>query len=143
MSEHTIALGWNLPAPASKEELVEVLKDALLSVGRGDSFEGSITWSMPTDEPWLQDADFGLVARYRIGNLDGQGGLRAFTREVPEDQVAEINAQQLRMLSHGPAIPMAMALVQFIADLEDDERARRVITLQDIIDKAKECLPPE
>src|SRR4051794_22281331 len=92
-------LGWNVPAPADKEELISVLEDVLALIRADDSFEGTITWSMPTDEPWLTEvdedaiargvdrewarkptADFGLVARYRIGNSLGQGGLRAFTK---------------------------------------------------------------
>jgi hypothetical protein len=35
---------------------------------------------MPTDEPELEGADFGVLARYRIGNLDGQGSLRVFSK---------------------------------------------------------------
>jgi hypothetical protein len=71
--------GWNRLAPASQAELEDVLHDALERVIAGDSYEGTITWTMPTDEPELEHADFGLVARYRIGNLAGQGGLRVFT----------------------------------------------------------------
>ena len=72
--------GWNRPAPASLAELVDVLHDAYDRVAEGDSWEGTITWTMPTDEPELEGADFGLMARYRIGNRDGQGGLRVFTK---------------------------------------------------------------
>lgn len=72
--------GWNRPAPASTSELVRTLLDVVSRVHAGDSWEGTITYCMPTDEPELEGADFGLVARYRIGNLDGQGGLRVFTK---------------------------------------------------------------
>jgi len=72
--------GWNRPAPASTSELVRVLLDVVSRVHMGDSFEGTITYTMPTDEPELAGADFALVARYRIGNLDGQGGLRVFSK---------------------------------------------------------------
>jgi hypothetical protein len=80
-----MALGWNVPAPATKEEIIEVLKDALAHVEADDSFEGFITWVMPTDESWLQGERFGLMARYRVGNLQGQGGLRTFTKPRPEE----------------------------------------------------------
>lgn len=75
----TMPAGWNRPAPASLRELCDVLEDASERVGIGDSFEGTITWVMPTDEVELAGAEFGLVARYRVGNLDGQGGVRVFT----------------------------------------------------------------
>src|SRR4051794_117312 len=72
--------GWNVPAPCTQAELVSVLEDALERVRAGDSWEGTITWVMPTDEAWLQISEFGLIARYRIGNSLGQGGLRAFSK---------------------------------------------------------------
>lgn len=74
--------GWNRPAPATARDVFRCLLDAAVRVEHGDSFEGLIIWSMPTDEPELTDADFGLVARYRVGNLDGQGGMRVFTPET-------------------------------------------------------------
>jgi hypothetical protein len=76
----TLEPGWNRPAPANVDDVVGVLEDAAERVGMGDSFEGTITWEMPTGEPELEGADFGLIARYRIGNLQGQGGLRVFTK---------------------------------------------------------------
>jgi hypothetical protein len=76
----TLEPGWNRPAPANVDDVVGVLEDAAERVAMGDSFEGTITWTMPTDEPELEDAAFGMVARYRIGNLQGQGGLRVYTK---------------------------------------------------------------
>lgn len=70
--------GWNRPAPADTEDVLGVLAEAAERVAIGDSFEGFITWVMPTDEPELEGSEFGLIARYRIGNLDGQGGLRVY-----------------------------------------------------------------
>lgn len=77
-------LGWNVPAPATTDEVVAVLEDVLAVVRAGDSFEGFVAYSMPTDEPWLEGADFGLQARYRVGNSMGQGGLSVFTKPRPE-----------------------------------------------------------
>jgi hypothetical protein len=76
----TLEPGWNRPAPANVDDVVGVLEDAAERVAMGDSFEGTITWTMATDEPELEDAAFGMVARYRIGNLQGQGGLRVYTK---------------------------------------------------------------
>jgi hypothetical protein len=70
--------GWNRPAPASTEDLTAVLHDALERVSIGDSFEGFVEWLMPFDEPELAGADFAVRARYRVGNLHGQGGMRVF-----------------------------------------------------------------
>lgn len=74
----TLPAGWNRPAPATTSEVVRALIAAAGSVVDGDSFEGTITWTMPTDEPELEGAEFGLVARWRVGNRDGQGGVRVF-----------------------------------------------------------------
>jgi hypothetical protein len=77
-------LGWNLPAPASKDELVKTLKDVLAHVEADDSFEGFVAYEFPIPpegyEALFEDADFGLMARYRIGNSMGQGGLRVFSK---------------------------------------------------------------
>lgn len=95
-------LGWNLPAPASKAEVLEALDYIRAAIEADDSFEGVFMYSMPTDEPWLYPAGttfdefgfpaedarpterFGLLARYRAGNSMGQGGMGVFTRPWPE-----------------------------------------------------------
>lgn len=63
------------PVPMSKETLVVLLDDIKEHVEAGDSFEGYLNYLMPTiyDPP---DADYLVEARYRIGNLQGQGGMR-------------------------------------------------------------------
>jgi hypothetical protein len=93
----TMDFGWNQPAPATKAEMIEVLEDVLGAVRDDDSFEGFLQWSMPIDDPATEeraradkrwaDAEFGLMARYRIGNSMGQGGLRVFTK--PRDPSSE------------------------------------------------------
>lgn len=77
--------GWNVPAPATQDEVEAELRRALMHVAANDSFEGTITWTMPypPEEPWLEGADFGLIARYRVGNRDGQGGVHVFTKSRP------------------------------------------------------------
>lgn len=77
-SRDPMPAGWNRPAPATRSGLVATLRDALAHVQDGDSWEGTISWSMPTDEPELEGSEFGLIARYRIGNLQGQGGVRVY-----------------------------------------------------------------
>jgi hypothetical protein len=99
-----LPLGWNLPAPATTEELLFVLDDVRACIEAGDSFEGYFAWSMPTDEQWLYPegtafdeygypvsnsdgppeplGEFGLLARYRVGSADGQGGMRVFEKPM-------------------------------------------------------------
>lgn len=63
------------PVPMSKETLVVLLDDIKEHVEAGDSFEGFLNYLMPgPDDP--DDAEFMVEARYRIGNLQGQGGMR-------------------------------------------------------------------
>lgn len=61
----------HVPAEMSHRELAVLLADVAARVHRGDSFEGFIEYVLG-DEPerWL------VRARYRIGNADGQGGMR-------------------------------------------------------------------
>ena len=64
------------PVPLTQRDLVAVLREMALLVERGDSFEGSIEYLMPTIEQ-VPEGTYALVrASYRIGNLMGQGGLR-------------------------------------------------------------------
>lgn len=66
------------PLPLSAEALASVLRDMASRVEAGDSYEGSIEYLMPTDEEFeAVDDVFAMVrASYRVGNTDGQGGLR-------------------------------------------------------------------
>jgi len=63
------------PAIISHDELLAVLDDIRLRVAAGDSFEGSIEWMIPED-PSAGPRDFAVRASYRVGNLQGQGGMR-------------------------------------------------------------------
>lgn len=144
--EPQVTLGWNLPAPASWKEMEELLADVLLSVSRGDSWEGTITWVMPTDEPWLEDADCGVVARYRVGNAEhGQGFLRAYTKDVPESKLmieGGPNGESLKRSEHDPGMFESVKLAKFLASLDTDEERRRTITLQEVIEMAKGTYQP-
>jgi len=91
----------NKPVPVSKDTLLALLDDIRHHVERDDSFEGSLEYLMPYPEPcpdcghelanalsscdtcggtqeipWPDDTDFLLRAAYRIGNSQGQGGMR-------------------------------------------------------------------
>lgn len=70
----------NFPTPVTKAFLGDVIKDVAEKVAAGDSFEGFIEYTVPTGEI-VPDGTYALLrARYRIGNLDGQGGMRMFGR---------------------------------------------------------------
>lgn len=71
----------NRPIPLTREQLVEVLHTMAEHVEQGDSFEGSIEytlpWSKEIGDPETDPPDtFRVRAAYRIGNLQGQGGMR-------------------------------------------------------------------
>lgn len=85
MSDKDVTPGHGLiPAGMSKETLTLLLDDIKAHVEAGDSYEGSIEYTMPapaTPEEevagWPSaDAEFWVTAVYRIGNLQGQGGMR-------------------------------------------------------------------
>lgn len=75
------------PKPVSREGLVAILRDMADSVAVQDSFEGSIEYSIPTEDEDAavvasdlmlpeREGAFMVRASYRIGNRDGQGGVR-------------------------------------------------------------------
>lgn len=65
------------PAPVTmtRGELMSVLDDIRSRVDTGDSFEGNLTYAIPEDESAPPDS-FDVVAMYRVGNSQGQGGMR-------------------------------------------------------------------
>lgn len=65
------------PALLSKEQLSKLLRHMAELVETGDSFEGSLEYLIPDIDPEPKEGeDFAVTARFRIGNLDGQGGMR-------------------------------------------------------------------
>jgi len=78
--------GKNLPVPSTYVEVAAILQNMAAHVEAGDSFEGSIEYSMPDVPEWAQrgepepegweQPEVLVRAAYRIGNLDGQGGYR-------------------------------------------------------------------
>jgi hypothetical protein len=68
----------NTPVPVTRDELLDIIDDIRRRVSAGDSYEGSFEYLMPFDndmEP-IEGADFVVTAAYRVGNLQGQGGMR-------------------------------------------------------------------
>lgn len=58
----------------SREQLVEMLEEIARKVEVGDSLEGFIEYALPDegDDP----GGYRVRARFRVGNLQGQGGIR-------------------------------------------------------------------
>lgn len=73
--------GMNLPIAMTYAELTDLLTDIRDRVQAGDSFEGSLEYSMPDvlDPP---GAEVMVRAAYRVGNLQGQGGMRIYGRDA-------------------------------------------------------------
>lgn len=61
--------------PVTKEQLLAILDDIRERVAEGDSFEGYLNYLMPEPED-PPEIVARVEARYRIGNLMGQGGMR-------------------------------------------------------------------
>lgn len=75
----------NTPVPMSQAQLCDTLRNMLEHVAASDSFEGSIEYTMPTDEE-VPEGTFALVrASYRVGNSMGQGMVRLIGGGVTED----------------------------------------------------------
>lgn len=71
----------NVPIFLTQEQLVELLTDILNRVKAHDSFEGSIEYTMPWNKEFGDpETDGGngyrVRAAYRVGNSQGQGGMR-------------------------------------------------------------------
>lgn len=67
--------------PMTTDGLLAVLDDMRRRVAEGDSFEGSIEYLMPGPLGLDPDAEFAVMASYRVGNLMGQGGVRLIRAE--------------------------------------------------------------
>lgn len=62
------------PIYQTREQLVTVLRDMTDRVEQGDSFEGYVEYLLP--DPGDPPDGFRVKGSYRIGNLQGQGGMR-------------------------------------------------------------------
>lgn len=60
------------PAILSQEQLVKLIRHIADLVETGDSFEGNLEYLIPEDG----GEGFATKAAFRVGNLDGQGGMR-------------------------------------------------------------------
>lgn len=61
--------------PVTQAELLEIIDDMRARVAEGDSWEGYLNWLIP-EPSYPRDIVALVEARYRIGNLQGQGGMR-------------------------------------------------------------------
>jgi len=63
-----------VPEYLTREQLLGILSDISQRVAAGDSFEGYLNYLLPDEG---DDPDgFRVEARYRVGNLQGQGGMK-------------------------------------------------------------------
>lgn len=68
-----------IPERITREELAAILFDMGSKVLAGDSYEGNIEYLLPDgdDVDHIDEADLVNVrGAYRVGNLQGQGGMR-------------------------------------------------------------------
>lgn len=69
-----------IPEPMTADQFVAVLEDVLDRVRTGDSFEGNLQYLMPIPDDGQPDFPaeiaFLVSGSYRVGNSQGQGGMR-------------------------------------------------------------------
>lgn len=58
----------------NKQQLLAVLEDIKKSIENNDSMEGNINYSVMGDD--LRPGEFKVESTYRVGNSQGQGGVR-------------------------------------------------------------------
>jgi hypothetical protein len=71
-----------VPSYVCQESFVALLDDVRQRVASGDSFEGSLSYEFPWDGD--EPKGFRVRASYRIGNSEGQGGMRMIGEWVDE-----------------------------------------------------------
>jgi len=76
------------PAPRrmTAEQVAATLADMSERVGRGDSFDGSISYYTDYEREQPDGFDFDVTAAYRVGNSMGQGGMRVIRGEELEEK---------------------------------------------------------
>jgi type II secretory pathway component PulF len=70
------------PTRQTKEQIAAALRSMAETVESGDSFDGSLEYHV-RDE----DMDFDVVAMWRVGNSEGQGGCVMLGEEDSETNV--------------------------------------------------------
>lgn len=71
----------HIPAPQTKDQLIEALEYILAAVRHDDSIEGFINYARPTEQD--PSCDFMVQAVFRIGNRMGQGGMIRVGQTLP------------------------------------------------------------
>jgi hypothetical protein len=64
------------PDVVSREAMANILLDMSQRVRAGDSWEGSVEYHYWDEEHGAGQGEYSVKAAYRIGNLEGQGGMR-------------------------------------------------------------------
>ena len=62
------------PVILNRGQLIDVVTDILNGINSGDTLEGSVEFLMNLDGD--SEPRWNVQASYRVGNLNGQGGLR-------------------------------------------------------------------
>lgn len=93
------------PEPMTKEQLVALFTDLLTRIDLGDTWEGFVEWLLPDPDEVADDVVAEVRARYRVGNTEGQGGMRFIGELVererdggPSVNLPPLNATELETL---------------------------------------------
>ena len=71
----------HIPAPQTKDQLIQALEYILTAVRQDDSIEGFINYARPAEQD--PPCDFMVQAVFRIGNRMGQGSTIMVGQTVP------------------------------------------------------------
>lgn len=64
------------PAILNKDQLVKLLHHIAELIEIGDSFEGMLEYLIPDEDEQTEEMTFAVRSRFRVGNSEGQGGMR-------------------------------------------------------------------
>ena len=98
------------------EQLLSLLDELKSRIQSGDSFEGTLTYTCIDEH--LQSGEWEVSGSYRVGNQDGQGGMRVLHRFGGTDSLL------LRYQSTRQAMLNALGH-DSVLDKEDRQRAMR------------------
>ena len=118
----------------SKDDLITILKEITERVEIGDSWEGYLNYLMPEPDETgnFEDGhDFDVEARFRVGNLDGQGGMKIIGVEMGPNLLQQ---QIDGLVAHNKELEAHLAL----CSSERSESAVYAVRLQDELSLMRE-----
>jgi hypothetical protein len=86
------------PAVMKTSELADVLQDIIEGICREDCFGGWIEFHYWDEEAGAGRDEYSVMGAYRVGNLEGQGGMRIIGGDTSQNPVIEKLAEENQQL---------------------------------------------